>query len=312
MKEKINKSLIISICLIVILLIIVVLLILHNPSNKKWILDGTTITKGDTVLKIGDIYEYDETNSGKVEGLTDTDWKVVGVSDEGNLLIMSTTNVEEVKLGDKDNLETSQNDYIQGVDKLNDLAKKYSQGKNAISARSIKTEDINKLTNYNPLDFGIDSSHQYNNEVTYYWSNESNPIYEGTNNTNGTLTSKHENGFIWYNAETKEWNTSEKKLHVGIETIEKEKIATIRSNWYAYDNQYFDKESSIYKMLFLDSAGNIADYWLANQFTYTANMFVGYGYQLVNGDRVNYRYLLYSQGTPREDTAGLRVVVEID
>jgi len=309
---KVNKRTIFIVGGIVIISLIAILYLFYKNSNEKWILDGTTVIKGDKKFQIGELYEYDETNNGEIENLTNTNWKVLGVSDSGNLLIVSTTNVEEIKFGDKDNIEISQSDYINGIDKLNDLAKMYGQGKNAVNARSIKIEDINKITNYNPENFGLNFSYEYNNMVTYYWYNEANPVYEGTNGANGTLTSKHEIGFIWYDEETKKWNNSGKPIHNAIvKPIEKEKIATLKNNWYAYDNEKFDKESLIYQMLFLDSNGNNANYWLANQFIYTANMFVGYGYQLVNGDSINYRYLLYSQGTSREYTAGLRVVVEL-
>lgn len=309
--KKNNNYLIISIAAILILLIAIITTIVFN-KEEKWTLNDMTVTKGKTILKIGDTYNYDETNNGSIKDLTDTNWKVLGVSDKGNLLIMSTSNVEEIKLGDKYDLALSQNDYINGIDKLNNLAQKYGHGDNAISARSITVEDINKLTKYSPIDYGKDSSFEYNNEVTYYWFNEISPVYEGKNGINGTLTSKHNDGFIWYDEETKEWNLSKKSLHNAVvQPVEKEKIATIKSNWYSYENQTIEEESEIFKMLFRDEEGNIANYWLANQFTYTANMFVGYGYRLVNGHAINYRYLVYSPVISRDHTAGLRVIVEI-
>lgn len=307
-----NKKFLITI--LVLLLLVGFILLLPKKDDKKWRLKEGKVTKGDITYNIGEEYDYDETNGGQIKDLTDITWKVLGVNDEGNLLIMASSNVEEIYFGDEDILEVSQNDYINGVFKLNEISKKYGQGKGAIDSRSITMSDINNITKFNPNEFGLDSVHEYNNEVTYYWTNEVNPEYESTNGSTGVLTSNHNNKFVWYDVNKKEWNLSEKNIE------ETDEIATLKNTWYAYENTDYttntskvENDSLEYKMLFLDNDGNKASYWVASPFIYTANMFTGYGYHAIKGDSVNYNYFLYSVGKSRKTfTHGVRPVVVID
>lgn len=300
---KRQKNIVYIIIIVLICLLVGILLI----RNQKWVQDGLTITKGNEVLSIGDIYNYDETKGGKIKGLTDVKWRVLGVSDSGELLIISTTNVDKVTLGLENDLEATQDDYKNGIEKLNNLAKEYGKGKKATGARSIMIEDINNLLNYKYENFNDGELLEYGNEVSYYWSKDSSVKYESSNKITGALTKEHD-VFIWFDKENNYFKKSIKSNQIG-----EENITTIRNDWYTYNVEgLMDEESNIYKMLFGKSEDDVlTSYWLASPFTMTSPSFVGYGYQNVIGSDINYSYLVYSFGVTRSRTLGLRVVVSI-
>ncbi len=135
-----------------------------------WIQDGLTVRKGATLLTIGDDFDYDETND--VE--KDVDWKVLGASDEGELLIMSTSDiVSEYALGDTGmGINEAVNDYLNGASELDGLCAPYGKGESATRARSIRVEDVNKITGYDPerAKWGKAQICEYGNEVTYSYA----------------------------------------------------------------------------------------------------------------------------------------------
>jgi len=203
-KYEVNISLILQnmTAILIIFVSLGIMIFTDNNKNNKWILEGNKVSKKDVKYEIGDYYDYDETDGGKITNLTDVKWKVLGVTDEGHLLIVSASNVEDLTLGSKDNLEKAKNDYINGDKKLDEIASKYAHGKNAISGRSISTEDINKITKvYN----------NYELTYTYYWGKDDNPvtINEETNEKYVSRL-KHNKKFLWFDFETNKWNISEK------------------------------------------------------------------------------------------------------
>ena len=60
------------------------------------------------------VYEYDESDNGKITGLNGVKQQVLSVDENGNLLIMSLSSIGSLTLGGEDNLELSQDDYIEG------------------------------------------------------------------------------------------------------------------------------------------------------------------------------------------------------
>lgn len=239
----------------------------------------------------------------------------MGVDESRNLLILSASNISDITLGKKDNLKTSQQDYLEGISRLNELSKNYGKGIGAIGARSVTAQDINKITGYNPENFP-----GYNAKTTYYWGEEENPRFESTQYGSNTLRLSHDGVFVWYNQSKSTWVKSEK---TGNETADKPtQISTLTNTFYAYDNakyvqetdsySYLLKEDSLeFKMLYLDDEGNKANYWTADSFVSASNL-VAYGYQIIKYDSLNYAYIIYSSGIARETTAGVRVVVTID
>lgn len=308
-KKKIglSKNQMITVCLLGFALIICMLCLIFIPWDEKWVQNGKIVTKSDISYKIGDYYEYDETNGGQIEGLNDVKWKVLGV-EKGNLLIVSASNVDNLVLGREDNLEVSMEDYRDGVQKLDEVAKLYGNGSGAISSRSIRSEDINKVTGY-----------EYENKktsATYYWSNEENPTYKTSDLEEGALTLKHNDMFVFYDVKTKKWNTSNKPSESLNEPLN---IVKLTNTFYSYNNDLnydgnllLEEGSLAYNMLYLNDDLSNANYWTANQFIYLRNSFVGYGYQIMNHDELNYAYIVYSSANTRETTAGVRAVITID
>ena len=100
---------------------------------------GQTVEVGDTVYYNSGVaaYEGEGDNQGK--------WGILGV-ENGKLLIMSKENVASVTLGGKQ-------DYLtDGTTKLNNACSSFKNPTYADSVRSVKVEDINKITGYTPAD----------------------------------------------------------------------------------------------------------------------------------------------------------------
>ena len=222
------------------------------------------VTNGDITLALGDTVNYDETNGGTITGLTNVDWRVLGATEDGDLILISSDNVQSLTLSEQEG-------FILGIDKLNKISREYGYGEGASYARSITVEDINRITGFNPNNVGVYDPEQtgsgtkygqgeiyeYGNEVTYYWDGDAFPTYEYTL-ADGTLYSgedtiagAHHNGF-YYN------NTNSPYPH-GL--IGKKLITTLKSNDYLYTlNEYISLSSNAYKAIKTYNA-----YWLASQ-----------------------------------------------
>ena len=120
-----------------------------TPTGN-WTQNKTSVTNGTTTYTVGDDYTYDC----GVSGYTGV-WKVLG-AENGKLLIMSTVDVGTLQLSGKDGYNT-------GISQLNTMCAQYGT-----NARSIKVEDINRVTGYIP-------EHQTTNitsENKYYYDND--------------------------------------------------------------------------------------------------------------------------------------------
>ena len=134
----------------------------YTWTQEKTIVIGTPKAGGTKVTKeVGDDYNYDC----KVSDYKGS-WKVLG-AENGKLLIMSTINVGTLGVSGKEGYNT-------GVSKLNAMCAKYGT-----NARSIKVEDINRVTGYNPTNQGDGTVYcagewnEYGNKVTYTASGSS-------------------------------------------------------------------------------------------------------------------------------------------
>lgn len=214
-----------------------------------WIQDGLIVKRGTTVLTIGDEFEYDET----AEGTKDVEWKVLGASENGELLIMSASDiVSNHLLGDdsySNDLEEAQNDWLDVVAKLDGLCLPYGTGKGATGARSITVEDVNKITGYDPetAKYGVGKKYEYGNIVTYTYNGTTEPSYSGSNGVSGELSDAHSNGFHFYNGT--EFVKVDDLTTGTIGTT----FATLKSDSYSYkasDLGVIDIESKAYTMLF--------------------------------------------------------------
>ena len=89
-------------------------------------------------IKLGDTVNYED----NVEGYDGT-WKVLGI-ENGQVLLMSSEPV-------KKNFELEGREgYLHLEEKLDGECKKFGNGEEAESARSLRVEDINRITGYNP------------------------------------------------------------------------------------------------------------------------------------------------------------------
>lgn len=223
---------------------------------NPWVQNKTVVTKklksGTKTYNVGDDYTYDC----GVEGYTGG-WKVLG-AENGKLLIMSTEDIGTLTLNGKEGYNT-------GISKLNAMCASYGT-----NARSIKVEDINRVTGYDPTNTGtgtkyeVGNTYEYGNTVTYKLSGATSA--NGATNTStgaaaGTITT-----FICPDGRTLGQN--------GVDSI------AIKSKhyWYYPDSltntegtgtvKGISKTSAAYKMIFGDSTATAAKtgnkYWLAS------------------------------------------------
>lgn len=300
--QEINKKTISLIALVLITVIIILgIAISYILNNRSWKQDGNLIYKGNKKYEIGDYYEYDETADGRLN-VTDVDWKVLGVDEDGHLLIVSASSVEDLTLGSEKSIENAKNDYLNGKNKMNEIAKKYGQV-GAVYSRSISNEDIFKVINKESTKKDV--------ENTFYWSTEENPVSDL-----GEIKLAYKNLTFYYFDEKNNLIES-KKEESKTEPI---KIGTFKSNLVIYENSALDEyeviahvneKSKEFKMLFLENNNEKALYWTSNNYTDVATGYVVYGYNAVKYDSINYNNILYSSGNTRQSTCGIRVVVGI-
>ena len=243
-----------------------------------WIQEGLTVRKGNIVLTIGDdiTYKYDETVEGVKQGIK---WKVLGASDKGELLIMSTTDIAQIQFGDpaKTDLEKCQNDWLTAVDTLDEFCEPYIHGKSVTDARSIRIEDVDKITGYDKTEYGKDQLYKYGAEVVFTHNGTNKPSYElkGISNSKGILENSHSNFYYFNGNEFLVLNTATgiitSKNGDVIKTITNgEEIVTLQNNYWSYVAN-MDTKTKAYTMIFKD-----AKYWLASAGTALTGKMFGY------------------------------------
>ncbi len=278
---------------------------------KGWVKDGFTVVKGDQVLEIGDVVNYDAGVATYTAG-----WKVLGADDAGNLLIMSAGDVKtghtigyESTMTDSTRLTESRNDWLNGIRELNSLCEEYGHGKGTIgNSRSITAKDINIITGYDPTTYQVGEVYQYGNEVTYAWdtTDTSKITYKGTlNNKTGSVDYSGDT-FTWYDSKTEKFVSVAK----GEKTV---LLPTIKSTNYYYDASELTTISKTdnakaYSMMFGDDDSY---YWLASTYDRTFTYGVLSGFMYVVKGVVNYAFLLDSMGVAYSSAAGVRAVVTL-
>ena len=223
-------------------------------------------------------------------------WKLLGVTSSGNLIITTTDVVRPVSVGET-NIGTL-NYHLKGrtgykyvIEELNRLSMLYGQGKLAISSRSIKVEDVNKITGYNPENIDGNGTHafsgemnEYGNTVTYSWeeNNQRKPTYKyeaGMSVVENKLTSIHDRGFIWFNEKANDWSTPIAKEQIGT-------IITLTSSIYSYSKWNFSaSRSKSFNMIFVSSY-------------YTASRYISLG-------KDNVRFCMIHVGNSGTDWSGI-------
>lgn len=198
----INKKNIIIIVLSIFLISIIVSIILRQSKKTNdlpWFIKGTYVTNGKGInIPLGATINYDPyTDIDQVkenkEVIAEKDktgdtidqifkiennekqkltWKVLGTDNEGNILIMPTQNITDAS-GNTQKLTLAN---IQGMKNgeeiLNSICGIYGYGKGAKLARSIKVEDIDKLTGFDKTTYNKDYIDGYGQTVTYTKNDE--------------------------------------------------------------------------------------------------------------------------------------------
>lgn len=244
-KTQKGISLIAFILIIVVLILLAggAILLIKNYGAEGYIQTGTTITKADQTIKVGQyITNY---NSG-VAGYNGK-WQILG-AENGQLLLVS-----EVINDDTTSKFLGKDGYTSVVNTLNENCSKYANKDfYATSARSINVEDVNKIMGYVPK--------KDNNVVTY------------TRNDDGNIVAT-------VNGTTYEWEDSEL---VYFETINGEVLGENTNNVtgentvYEYEISTNSLDNLAYSML-LPSQSISEQYWLATTNVYADKDELSYG-----------------------------------
>ena len=262
-----------------------------NPTGN-WTQNKTSVTNGTKTYNVGDDYTYDC----GVEGYTGG-WKVLG-AENGKLLIMSTVDVGTLQLSGKDGYNT-------GISQLNTMCAQYGT-----NARSIKVEDINRVTGYAPTNqgdgkvFGAGEFYEYGNKVTYTASGST--ATNGKTNTTAISKYEHPDG-----------------RKIGTDNVTSITVESTAYYYYPYslttsssttgECKGIATDSPAYKLLFrkADDSANCS-YWLASSYVHADSNVSYFGLRRVNSGGLVGRYYLWSSGDgARAPSLGVRAVVSL-
>ena len=209
-------------------------------------------------LKLGDKVNYVVPTGKTYNG----EWRVIGI-DNGQIKLVATSNVTTKEISGKDekwNEETGS--YKNAEDALDKICEEYLNESYATAARSIRVEDINKITSYNPPT-------PY--EMTY------------KRGTDGIVMYKKEDS-----EEFKANNYSEKfRKPTETENITAEEEYTVKNNYYmtfcstSASSVNYANSSAVYNMLLANNDGTYRGYWLASSFSHTEKRYATFGLRYV-------------------------------
>ena len=214
-------------------------------SDSKYV-----VTNGTTEIKLGDTINYDPftgvdssklTAESKKEKNGQSDqtytienneaqkltWKVLGTDDDGNILIMPTTNItdstgaiQRMPIGGTD-ATAAQNAAQYAAEEIDRICSIYGYGKGAKSARSVKVEDIDKLTGFDKTTYAQDQGNGYGHDVTYSINETDEYVYY---KWSGITEPKKTDYKVFSYLKGSEWVS-----------LTKGQSATIKSTCYFYD-----------------------------------------------------------------------------
>ena len=261
-----------------------------KDKSKVWVQDGLNITKGNVTLEAGDLIQYDA----GVEGYTGA-WQVLGAED-GNLLILSTDHVGDwfFFYGFDGGLYTglatayrNKTGYGLMSNILQDKCDPYGIGTGAVGVRSIKIEDINKLTGYDPTK--DESNNDYGIIVNYTWDGViPEEDQSGNKHWHYTFTkSNGDTGNCFTNSKTGnfEYVDFNAKTHTSISPGSD--IPSIKLNYYQYNaSTLLDQKSTKAKQMLVQDYR----YWLDSlTCNFTADNRISYGLRVLSANgNINY------------------------
>ena len=224
---------------------------------------GQTVEVGDTVYYNSGVAAYEG------EGASQGKWGILGV-ENGKLLIMSKENVASVTLSGKQ-------DYLtDGTTKLNNACSSFKNPTYADSVRSVKVEDINKITGYTAPD-----------PVTYTYTMVNGKV-KRNDQTSASSTTKFED--------------------INGKTLPTDSPIEVTVNSYSYSlTNYLTSGNKVHNLL----KDNNNYYWLDSPYV---NAFTGYaywGFRIVGYGSVNGNSLWNSSNGAGNSTNGVRAVVSL-
>ena len=245
-------------------------------------------------------------------------WRVLGFDEETDeILLISADVVKTESTSDGDLYFKGETAYEWGIDELNDICGIYGNGKGASGARSITVEDIDRITNYNPLRTGNGKTfedgkiNEYGNKIIY--TKKSNGIgYNAPmmNNVSGTYGNAN-TIFRYYDEEKKKWITLEEGQNIEFASTEYYYSPITLTTSYDGEQLGIAPNSPEYEMLFSGTSSG-KGYWLANRMTHGNLGFTRFGFRCVESEMV-YRYnVINSNGGVTTKHYGVRPIVSLE
>ena len=319
-----------------------------TDTTSKWKYDQKTqtVTNGHITLNVGEYINYDchlekeeiyeskaEINGYSNQTFSSNDylygWRVMGASQEGNLLIISEDFImpREEKLKNTNYNRSyfylkGKSGYENGINELNKISTLYGKGKNAIGARVVSINDINSITGYDPdkANYGNDSIlYSYKNNITYTLKSGvilySASKYPKNENVTSTYTK-----FEYYDG-TK-WRSLAENEKVSIESnYYKYYLNTLTENENEENPKGLNINSNAYKLLALNSkegaypeGGDSFDgfyYWLGDSAIGTNDGRANYGIRHMNSNGIGTDFLCNSCDGEYPYNSGIRTVVTL-
>ena len=236
-------------------------------------------------------------------------WKVLGTDDNGDILIMPTTNVTDkdgniqyMSIGAIDTI-TGRGAVQYGAEEVNRVCSIYGYGNGAKYARSIQVEDIDKLTGFDKTAYKWDV-YKYGQNIKY--TNTSWGIETDTGNE--IYNHAAYKSFTYFNGNT--WIT-----------LNRGESAILRSTTYCYDmsiEQYKNVliNKGVYDLITKDTNKDDEGdggqyYWLGSSFVHVSNGYASFGLRLVGNSSVDRCWFLTSNDKCTGGALGLRPVVAL-
>ena len=287
-------------------------LMLEQEAGKAWKQDKTKVTKGDVTLEVGDTIA-NFTAGGKT-------WKVLGEENGKLLLTTSTTINDHFRLqGSTAGWSETEKRFVKAEEALDEECTKIltdEEKTQVTEIRSIKVEDINRVTGYNPektgdgKEFGENEMYQYGNEVRYTLIKDEKGITTGIKYVSNKVPTK--NG---ERTDIKNFN-----LPPVLQDVDNPKESyLVKSTAYYYypysltasdettgDCNGILKDSAAYTLLF-----DKLNYWTCSSSCYTERGFVWFGLYFVRGGEVDVSPLWSSIVDNGVDSYGVRPVVSL-
>lgn len=284
----------------------------NQDTDGVWEQEKNKVIRGKVTLEVGDTI----TNF-NAKGYT---WQVLG-AENGKLLLTTSTSVYDnfyLSNGDIGWNETEKrfvkeeealNNECKEIIKLNDEEKEIVE-----ELRSIKVEDINRITGYNPEKtgngkaYGAGQIYQYGNEVTYSVVKDENGTVTGVKYDSKNVTAKSGTSKTY-----KTFMTPKSSTDITSEY-------TVKSNFYYYypaslttDEPETEDINNIAYVLLFRNAENTknVNYWLASSYVEAREGYVRFGMHFVDSGYVDGNDLWNSSYGEDSSKYGVRPVVSL-